>query len=178
MFNRSLPWSLKRLSMIKRDTIKVHTSGVSEAAVFSSFFLSSSSCSSSLMLSSNTLGQKSPSKYGSSFALVRRSSVACLKMSWEEERVCKKHFKITFQLVFNNHDHQLIRNPIIHNQCKSWNCNERIQDVPLRPNHGESQPWIDHMHATLTWGCRIIRHFDKCTLVHKWCFVANPFEWE
>lgn len=57
------------------------TSVLSLEVLFSSLFLSSSSCSSSLMLSSRTLGQKSPSKYGSSLALVRRSSVACLKMS-------------------------------------------------------------------------------------------------
>lgn len=49
--------------------------------VFSSRFLSSSSCSNSLILSSRTFGQKSPSKYGNSFALVSRSSVACLKIS-------------------------------------------------------------------------------------------------
>ena len=57
------------------------TSVVSLAAVLSSFFLSSSSCSSSLMLSSSTLGQKSPSKEGSSLALVSLSSFACFKMS-------------------------------------------------------------------------------------------------
>lgn len=57
------------------------TSVLSLEVLFSSLFLSSSSCSSSLMLSSRTLGQKSPSKYGSSLALVSRSSVACLKMS-------------------------------------------------------------------------------------------------
>lgn len=59
----------------------VLTSVLSLQVLFSSRFLSSSSCSSSLMLSSRTLGQKSPSKYGSSLALVNRSSVACLKMS-------------------------------------------------------------------------------------------------
>ncbi len=62
------------------------TSILSLEVLFSSLFRSSSSCSNSLMLSSNTLGQKSPSKYGSSFALVRRSSVACLKNVLGEEK--------------------------------------------------------------------------------------------
>uniref|UniRef100_A0A2M3ZNU8 Putative secreted peptide n=1 Tax=Anopheles braziliensis TaxID=58242 RepID=A0A2M3ZNU8_9DIPT len=42
---------------------------------------SSSSWSSSLMLSSSTFGQKSPSKYGNSEADCSLSSIACFRMS-------------------------------------------------------------------------------------------------
>ena len=70
---------------------------LSQEVLFSSLLRSSSSCSSSLMLSSRTLGQKSPSKYGSSLALVSRSSVACLKMSCRtgEDGVYKRRWRRT-----------------------------------------------------------------------------------
>ncbi|KAF3846736.1 hypothetical protein F7725_003814 [Dissostichus mawsoni] len=60
------------MMMMMMWTLVVLTSVHSLEVLFSSLFLSSSSCSSSLMLSSRTLGQKSPSKYGSSLALVSR----------------------------------------------------------------------------------------------------------
>lgn len=74
------------------NIVGILTSILSLDVLFSSLLRSSSSCSSSLMLSSSTLGQKSPSKYGSSLALVKRSSVACLKMSCEVDHKWNENF--------------------------------------------------------------------------------------
>lgn len=89
-FNFQRQWKNVDILRFKKKKEPEHdvvllTSVLSLEVLFSSLFRSSSSCSSSLILSSSTLGQKSPSKYGSSLALVSRSSVACLKMSWETE---------------------------------------------------------------------------------------------
>ncbi len=83
---RSVPRWWKLTSGPSTTSVVRSASSAAAASAASRFLFSSSSWSSSLMLSSNTFGQKSPSKYGISAALWMFSSIASFRISCKTER--------------------------------------------------------------------------------------------